>query len=466
MDSPPPIIIGNGVVVTMGSTNRAADGALLVQNGLIAAMGETAALRAAHPRADFLDAGGQYIMPGMICAHTHTYGAFARGLALKDPPPAAFLHILERLWWRLDRALTPQDVYDSALVCLVDAIRHGTTTLIDHHASPNACLGSLDIIATAFREAGLRGCLCYEVSDREGKDKARAGIRENERFIKALTPPDRPSPSQGEGASPAPPPLLSGMMGLHASFTLSDETIEEAVGVARHLGVGCHIHVAEDDADVRDSVEKHGLRTVHRLQHLGVLGPQTIAAHCIHVNSRELRLLAETGTLVVHNPRSNMNNAVGTADVPEMVRRGIMVGLGNDGFGNDMFAEMTAAYLAQKMARADPQALPADDVVRAAVAHNAHIAGVSLGGLHSPVRLGQLAVGAPADVILVDYKPPTPVTAANLPWHLIFGVDGGMVTTTMVAGRLLMHNRQLLTLDEERIFAQARRHAAALWQRF
>ena len=462
-------IVGNGTLVAFGPPCRLLPGGgVLVQGGVIAATGDTSALRLAHPGVGFLDARGQYIMPGLICTHTHTYGAFARGMALKDPPPQDFMQILQRLWWRLDRVLTPDDVYYSALVCLVDAIRHGVTTLIDHHASPNACDGSLDVIARAFGEAGLRGSLCYEVSDREGSDKAEAGNRENERFIKTVRPYLGVSgDGRGEGqAVSAAAPLLSAMMGLHAAFTLSDETIGEAVSVARRLGVGCHIHVAEGTADVDDSLRRGQERTIERLQRLGVLGPQTIAAHCIHVDEHERSVLAETGTLVVHNPRSNMNNAVGTADVSSMLEHGVTVGLGNDGFSNDMFVEMKAAYLSHKAATADPQAMPADLVLRLATANNAHIAGVIFGNVQAPVAFGDLAPGAPADIVLLDYASPTPVTAGNLPWHIIFGIDGSMVTTTIVNGQVLMRDRQLLTVDEDAIYARAREQAVKMWERF
>lgn len=494
MANAPALIIGNGTLVTFGADNRLiAGGALLIEHGLVASLGDTSALRQARPRAEYIDARGGLIMPGMICAHTHTYGAFARGMALKDAPPTNFMQILERLWWRLDRALQPDDVLYSALVCLVDAVRHGTTTLIDHHASPNACAWSLDLIAQAFRQAGVRGCLCYEVSDRDGLPKARAGIRENERFLRSIAPSPykgkgaAPSPYEGEGrdegemrgrgVSPSPHPspsegegegvaaMLSGMMGLHAAFTLSDATLAEAVGAAQNVGVGCHIHVAEDKADQDISLARYGERVVNRLQRLGVLGPRALAVHCVHVDASEIDILAESGALVVHNPRSNMNNAVGTTPVEQMLAQRITVGLGNDGFSNDMFVEMKAAYLAHKAAQGNPRAMQGDVVARLAIANNAHIAASVFGGGHSALRFGELAAGAPADVIVVDYRSPTPVSAGNLPWHMIFGIDGSMVTTTIVNGRLLMRDRQLLTLDEERIAARARELAAALWQR-
>ena len=447
------MLITNSTLITFGEKNQVIfDGAILITGEHIADLGSTAELTAKYPTEEILDAQGKLAMPGLICAHTHFYGAFARGMAIPGEAPRNFPQILEKLWWRLDKALLWQDIRYSALVCLVDAIRHGTTALIDHHASPNAIEGSLDVIAEAVEEAGVRACLCYEVSDRDGKEKARAGIKENERFIRKMK----------GGLMGARGGLVGATFGLHASLTLSDETLEECAALAGELGAGFHIHVAEDMADVEDSLEKSGLRVVERLERLGILGPRTIAAHCVHINEREMDILRETGTKVAHNPRSNMNNAVGVAPVPEMLGRGVTVGLGNDGFGGNMFAEMHAAYLVHKLAQGDPRAMGADQVLRMAFQNNAQIA--SLFWPEHP--LGELSVGAWADVILVDYRPPTPLTADNFPWHIIFGVDGTGVDTTIVGGRMLMRNRELLTLDEEEICAKSRELAARMWRRF
>ncbi len=441
------MLIINGTVLTFGQANEViTDGAVLVEGDRIADVGPAAEMRARHPHAETLDAGGRLIMPGLICAHTHFYGAFARGMALPGDPPANFPEILEKLWWRLDKLLGPEEIRYSALVCLVDAIHHGTTTLLDHHASPNAIDGSLDVLAEAVRQAGVRAGLCYEVTDRDGPERAAAGIRENTRFIAA--------------SRQRRDPLVAGTFGLHASLTLSDKTLDEASGAARELGVGVHIHVAEDMADQRDSLQKSGLRVVERLDKFGVLGPGTIAAHCVHVDGFELDLLRESGTRVAHNPRSNMNNAVGTADVPGMLKRGISVGLGNDGFPNNMFTEMGVAYLVHKMATGDPRVMGADQVLRIAFHNNAAIAGQFF-----PGPLGELSPGAAADVILVDYVPPTPLIATNLPWHLIFGVDGTGVDTVLVGGKVLMRNRELLTLDEVAICDRARELAVGVWRR-
>ena len=224
---------------------------------------------------------------------------------------------------------------------------------------------------------------------------------------------------------------------------------------------GFHIHGAEGIADVEDSLAKSGRRVIAACTTLGILGPRTIVAHAVHVDESEIELLAETGTWVTHQPRSNMNNAVGFAQVEAMLAAGVKVALGNDGFSNNMFAEMKVAYLAHKLVQGDPRAMPADLVMRLAYDANAQLARVFW-----PDRtLGVLAPGAVADLVLMDYHPTTPLTAGNLPWHLIFGYEASAITTTISAGQLLMRDRRLLTLDEAEITARSRELAAALWER-
>ncbi|HSJ54544.1 MAG TPA: putative aminohydrolase SsnA [Anaerolineae bacterium] len=449
------MLITNGTLVTMDTPNRViAGGALYIEDGRIVDLGPSIELEARYgaQSGERLDARGRLVLPGIICAHTHFYGAFARGMSLPGEPASNFPEILERLWWRLDKTLWPEDVHYSALVCLVDAIRHGTTTLIDHHASQGEIVGSLDQVASAVEQAGVRACLCYEVTDRDGPEAMRAGIAENVRFLWRVRNHELGSDQR-----------LAATFGLHASLTLSEETLETCVAAARPLDTGFHLHVAEDKADVQDSLRKSGLRVVERLQKFGVLGPKTIAAHGVHVDRIETEILLDSGTMVVHNPRSNMNNAVGTADLPWMLHIGIPVGLGNDGFSNNMFTEMHAAYLLHRHASGDPRTLPGDQVLQMLWSHNPAIARTFFPGLGP--EFGHLAAGAPADVILVDYHPPTPLSAGNLPWHTIFGIDGTSVDTTIVGGRVLMRDGELLTLDQEAIAAKARELAARLWQR-
>lgn len=441
-------LIGHARIATLGREPRLLeDGALLVEDGRIVAMGPTAEMSTRYPGVEWWDAAGQLLLPASICAHTHFYGAFARGMAIPGEAPRNFPQILERLWWRLDKALTLEDVRYSALVCLLDAVRHGTTTLVDHHASPNAIEGSLDVIAEAAQQAGVRVALCYEVTDRDGPERARAGIAENVRFARAL--------------AEHPRPLLAASFGLHASLTLSDETLAECVSAAGPLGLGFHVHVAEDRADQEDALRRSGKRVVHRFHEAGILGPRTLACHCVHLDESEIRVLAATGTWVTHQPRSNMNNAVGVAPVEAMLRAGIRVGLGNDGFSNQMFAEMKAAYLVHKLAQGDPRAMPGDLVVRLAYAHNAELARI----FWPDLTLGEITPGASADFVLLDYHPTTPLTAENLPWHLLFGLEASAITATVCAGRVLMRDRRLLTLDEEEVTARSRELAMQVWKR-
>src|SRR5438045_1110670 len=451
-------LIGNGTVVTLGSSNQLIEqGAVLVQGSRVGAIGSDEALRQQYPDAQYVDANGGLIMPGFLCTHTHFYSAFARGMAIPGEPPRNFPEILERLWWRLDKLLTLEDTRVSAEIFMADAIRHGTICVVDHHASLNAVDGSLDVIAGAVEQAGMRACLAYEVSDRDGPAVSEASIRENERFIRALRAERRQQAEAG---------MIAASYGLHASFTLSPATLERCAAGGADSGVGFHIHVAEDISDENDSMTRYGMRVADRLEANHILGPRSIAAHCVHVNSGEIGRLAETRTNSVHNPRSNMNNAVGSAPVEEMVRAGVNVGLGNDGFSMNMMQEMKAAYLMHKLADGDPRVMPADLVLNLAFQHNARI----MQAVFSPFnanfpQLGALSIGAAADLVLLDYLPPTPLNSGNFPWHLIFGIDAHHLTTTMVAGRWLMRNRQLLTLDEARIHARSRELSQAIWQR-
>ena len=445
------MLIINGKPITWGPENKILDDGwgMVIQDGKIKKMARQAELIRDYPEEDLLDAEGQYIMPGNICAHTHFYGAFSRGMGIPGDPPADFVQILEKLWWRLDKALDMEGVRTSALVCLVDAIKHGTTTLIDHHASPNAIDGSLDVIAKAVSQAGLRASLCYEVTDRDGPERAEAGLQENLRFIHRIQ--DRHT---GDA-------LLRAHFGLHASLTLSDETLARAVDLCPE-GIGFHIHAAEGAADQEDSLKKSGLRVVHRLDKFGMLRPESILAHGIHLDESEINRLAETRTWLTHQPRSNMNNAVGVAPVEKMLDKGIRLGLGNDGFSNTMWLEWKDTYLLHKIAQRDPRRMGGYAVKQMAVDNNAALVTELFDGL--PV--GSLAEGAAADLIFVDYHPFTPLTPGNLPWHILFGFHESMVTATIVAGKPLMYQGKLLTLDEEAIATEAMGISKETWLRY
>jgi putative selenium metabolism protein SsnA len=444
------MIIVHANVVTFEKPNRILiDHGIRIEQGLITDIAESGELEKKYHDEEKIDAGGQYLMPGKICAHTHFYGAFSRGLVIPGAAPENFLQILQKLWWPLDKSLTLPDVKYSALVYIIDAIRNGTTTVIDHHASPNAIEGSLDVIEQAIDLSGIRASLCYEVTDRDGTERADAGIKENMRYIERIK---RDKPLDGR---------VKAMFGLHASLTLSDETLEKAQEVCNGE-VGFHIHAGESTFDEYDALAKSGVRVIDRLEKFGILGPKTIVAHAVHVDAHEIDLIKSSNTWVTHQPRSNMNNAVGLPGVESMLRCGVKVCLGNDGFSNAMWEEWKAVYLSQKLWNLDPRRMGGYEVLEMAVYNNRLLANLIFEGQN----LGVIQPGAAADVILVDYHPFTPLSADNLPWHILFGFNDGMVTSTMVAGKFLMKNRKLTFLDEERIAFEAGKLAPQVWERF
>lgn len=432
----------NGIVVTLGEKNRVLHNATVVTDGeVVVAVGPSAKMEAKYPKAKAVDCSGKIILPGFICTHHHFYSTMARGMFIPGEPASNFVEILERLWWKVDRALLDEDILLSAQLPLIDCIRNGTTTVIDHHASPSMRDGSLDLIEEAVREAGLRASLCYEVSDR---NVAGGGIAENERFIKKV--------GKGDGQ-------ISAMMGLHASFTCSDATLEQCVGIAEDNGVGCHIHVAEDAADREDSLAKYNLPTVHRLDKLGLTGEKSIFVHCVHIDESEMDVLAATRTAVVHNPESNMNNAVGVTPLLKLLKKRALVGLGTDGMGSDMLAQMRCAYLLHRLANKDPR-VAFMEAPQLLLQNNAEIARRQFG-----LQLGEIAAGRPADLAIIDYHPPTPLDESNFLGHLIFGLVDATVDTTVCRGKTLMKNKKILSMDEERIAARSRELAPKMWKR-
>lgn len=441
------MLIGNGTLVTMKEPQQVlTDHAVLIKGDTIEDFGPTEELRGRYGDASWIDAEKRLIMPGMTNTHMHLYSTFARGMALKDAAPSNFVEILERLWWRLDKALKGEDVYYSAMPVIIDCIKKGTTTIIDHHASPWFVEGSLDYIERALKEAGMRGSLCYEVSDRDGQETRDLGIRENIRFIKKCK--DRNNP------------LLTAMFGLHASFTVSDETLEIATESAKNFDVGFHVHTAEDMSDVEHAQKNYGMRVVERFNARGILGPKSLCIHCVHINEHEMDLLKETGTMSVHNAESNMGNAVGCAPVIEMLEKGVCVGMGTDGYTSDMFEAFKVANILQKIIRRDPR-VGWVEPVKMSFANNTAIL-----SRFFPKPLGVIEKGAFADIILVDYIPPTPMNSGNFFGHLHFGISSGCVDTTIIAGKVVMKGKKLVDIDEEKIAARARELAADLWKRF
>ena len=443
------MFIKNARIITFDDQERIFEngGLIINKEGKITKIGNSNELEKISLSEKVIDANSQLLMPGNICAHTHFYGAFSRGMYIPGDAPNAFPEILDKLWWKLDKSLDEDATFYSSLVCLIDAIKQGTTTLFDHHASPNYINGSLDTISNAVVKSGLRASLCYEVTDRDGPAKAEAGIEENLRFIEQM--------KINKNA------MLCATFGLHASLTLSGKTLKLARKKCPD-DTGFHIHAAEHVVDEYDSIKKSGMRVVERLDKYGILGTKTIIAHGVHIDVNEVNLISKNGSWLTHQPRSNMNNAVGLPNCESMLNAGVKFCLGNDGFSNSMWAEWKAAYLAHKLFNADPRRMKANLIQEMAIKNNRSLVETQFDGL----KIGKIAEGYQADLIFVDYHPFTELNRDNLPWHIVFGFRDGMVTTTIVNGKILMQNRKLYFMDEDVIAKEAKKVSSSVWKRY
>ncbi len=435
------LLITNGCLVTLDEENRCLDGASVYVDGrTIAAVGD---LDPASITADRrIDAGGRLVMPGLINAHHHLYSTFARGFTPPGPPARNFAQNLERLWWKLDAALDADDVYYSALLALMDAARAGCTTVIDHHASPACCDGSLDQIERAFREVGLSGCLCYEVSDRNVEGQ---GIEENARYLKKCRDADDDQ--------------FAGLFGLHALMTLGSATLERCAEVAQSLDAGFHVHAAEDTVDVETTSDQHGQGIMDRFLEFGIPGPKTIFVHGTHLEPREMDLLHSTDSMLVSNPESNMNNGLRVSPLLDLLQHGVTVGLGTDGMSSHLISQARAMYMHQRTDHRDPT-LAFGESCDALLYGNREICG----RVFREPR-GALAAGQLADIVVHDYVPFTPLSNSNFCGHLLFGLGFSRAHTTVARGEVILDEGRLPHIDEENVRARCSERAAAIWKR-
>ncbi|GHV68313.1 chlorohydrolase [Spirochaetia bacterium] len=440
------LLIGNGKIVTRDAACPFIEnGAVAVEGKIIREAGETAALRAKYPEAEYIDARGRIVMPGFINTHMHYYSTFARGIALGGKPATTFGEVLSGLWWRLDKQLTLDDVYYSCAGPMIDEIRSGVTSVIDHHASPFAVEGSLFKIAEAAKLFGIRSNLCYETSDRDGEQIATAGIRENIDFAKYCK-------EQNDD-------MIGSLFGMHAQMTISEKTLNKCLEAAAGAGIGFHIHAAEGIEDVVDAVSKYGLRVVERLYKYGILSEKSIAVHCIHITDEEMDMLKESGVAVVHNPQSNMGNAVGVSPALDMLKKGVLVGMGTDGYASDVLESYKTAAILHKHAKGIPSAAWTEPPAMLFL-NNKKIMERFIKG-----KVGTIAKDHYADIIIVDYKAPTPINADTINGHILFGISGRHVDTTIINGKIIMRDRALINIDEEALMAKSRELAQKLWDR-
>ena len=442
------LLLTHAVVITNDQDNRVIkDGAVLIEGSKIKEIGESKILESKYSEAKIKDVEGRVVMPGMINSHMHLYSTFARGMDLKtDQPPRHFLEILEKIWWRLDNHLKADDIYYSALYAILTGIKQGTTTIIDHHASYGQIKYSLEIIAKAVEESGIRADLAYEISDRNGDLMKNAALKESEEFIKNIA----------EDKSE----YLSARIGLHASFTLEDETLAEVSKLADKLNTNFHIHAAEGRLDLEHSRLKGYNGVVKRLADYDIWRPGTIAVHGVHLQDEELEILKENECFLVHNPESNLNNAVGITPLKKALAKGVKLCLGTDGYTTDMFESIKFADLVLKHSSQDP-GLGWTEIPEMVFKRNPELASQSFG-----VELGVLKKEAAADIIVVDYFPPTEINSDNSYAHILFGMNGGMVDTTIAAGKILMEDREVQVFDYQKIAYETREQADDFWQRF
>jgi len=385
---------------------------------------------------EVIDLEGRIVLPGFVNAHTHLYSSLSRGMPVPAKAPANFTEILKQIWWKLDVALDEETIYYSALVGAIEAIKCGTTTVVDHHASPSSIKGSLDLIKRALTQVGMRGVLCYEVTDRGGTKKRDEGLEENERFI------------TGNKAAEN----FRGYVGAHAAFTLSKESLHLCGELAAKHNTGVHIHVSEDACEVKDAKEKYRSTVLGRLARHKILTKKSILAHCVHLTSSEFKASKEKKCWLVHNPRSNMNNRVGCAPLHLFGER---LALGTDGFPADMLEEARFAFLKRRDSRID-----------ASINH----ANLITGGhkLISEIygeQFGALSKGAKADLVVMNYCEPTPMKNNNLLGHYLFGIRSSMIESVMVGGKWVMRDRKIPGIDEKETFARSRQLAGKLWKR-
>ena len=435
------LLITNGHLVTLDEANRfISNGSIYVENGFIVEVGESAAVtRTADHR---IDARGSIVMPGLINTHHHLYSTFARGFTPPGAPSTNFAEILAKLWWKLDKALDAEDVYYSALLALMDAARAGCTTVIDHHASPACVDGSLDQLERAFKEVGLSGCLCYEVSDRNREGE---GVEENERWIRKCREAD-----DGQ---------MSALFGLHALMTLGTRTLQRCAEIGQALECGFHVHAAEDRVDARLTMERYGRQIMERFQDFAIPGEKTIFVHGSYLGPGELELLNSSGSMLVNNPESNMNNGLKVAPILEFLKHGITLGVGTDGISGHMISQARAMYLHQRTQQRDP-GIGFAEACQILLENNRSIAN----RVFKEPR-GALAPGQLADIMIPAYLPFTPLNADTFYGHLLFGLSFAPVRTTIARGRVIMEEGRLLHLDEEAVRGRCAQRAPGICNR-
>ncbi|MBN2175529.1 MAG: amidohydrolase family protein [Bacteroidales bacterium] len=377
-----------------------------------------------EPDADILDCFGKYVTKAFANGHHHVYSTLSKGMPPPVIPPKNFHEKLQHVWWQLDKSLDREMIEASALFTAMECAKNGVTFVIDHHASPFAVESSLETLAKAFDKVGVSHLLCYEISDRDGEKVTSAGLEETDSYLKNN----------------------QGLVGLHASFTISDKTLKSAVSLAEKHHSGIHIHVAEDRIDQRDSIEKYGYRVVNRLQIFGVTDlPKSILVHCIHLNDEERNIMKNAESWIVVNMESNLNNNVGQFS---SARLGDNIMLGTDGMHSDMLRAAKATYFG--CLRID-KATPAKLYERFRNIHNyTYQNGINGDGENN--------------LVVLDYPTPTDFNSENFTVHFIYGIESKHVQHVISDGKLIVKDKKLTQANEGEILEFSREMGEKLWK--
>lgn len=373
---------------------------------------------------DSVDCGGRLVTKSLANGHHHVYSALARGMPTPPRTPTCFVDILYLIWWNLDKHLDEAMIRASALATAVEAARCGCTFVIDHHSSPNAAQGSLEILAEAFDQVGVGHLLCYELSDRDGEKRLTSALEATEAYLET-----RP-----------------GLVGLHASFTVSNKLLERAMEIAKNHGTGIHVHVAEAHSDEEHSRVNYGMSVGDRLAKAGALElPQTILAHCLHLDDAQRSLVKDSKAWIAQNTESNQNNNVGRFDPKGL---GDRVFLGTDGMHSDMFHAVRASFL---QGQAVGGLSPMDAYGR-------------LRKVHEYLSSNGFAGDSGNNLMVLDYPSPTPVTNENWASHFVYGLGSQHVHTVISDGQVIVDAGRVTRVDQDEILADARSQAERLWQ--
>jgi putative selenium metabolism protein SsnA len=419
-------------------------GAVLISEGKILQVGSIESIVKDNPLIPIENLGNGLLTPGLVNLHHHLYSSFARGWEPPGTPATDFKETLERIWWRLDEGLQLDDIYYSALIGLCESVLSGVTSVVDHHSSQRTVTNSLDRIGAAFTMAGLRGSVCFELSDRAGQRIFEASLKETATAL-------------GRWPLDAKDKMLTAMVGIHASMTLSDENLKKISESFKIYSPGFHFHLAEDEIDQKISMENYGMRAAHRFAKHGLLNEKSLAIHGVHIDKDEIEILKSSGTNLALCARSNQNNAVGFADWWDY--EGLSIGIGTDGIGSDILQEAKSALYLSRHQKKEPS-FGFGEIGKMILESNPNIFEKI-----ASTKVGRIAPGYPADLVFWRYNPPTPMDGTNIMGHYLYGLCNQQADSVWVNGKRILADGRFTQFDYDDMLKEAKTLAKSLWER-